>query len=56
MKNKGMGWHGDSKRHKKVGAIGGKATAKKYGSEHFAKIGRMGGKKKKGYRKQKDEK
>lgn len=43
-KNKGRGWHGNSKGHAKAGRKGGKTTAKEHGKRFYEKIGRKGGK------------
>lgn len=41
---KRAGWRGEPDAHAEAGRLGGQATAKRYGSRHFAKIGRKGGK------------
>ncbi len=42
---KGRGWHGDPKKHARVGRLGGLATANEYGNTSFYHdIGSIGGK------------
>jgi len=42
MKSK-RGWRGDKAEHARVGALGGKATAKSRGNNFYVQIGRTGG-------------
>ena len=42
---KGRGWHGDPDKHARAGRLGGKATARQYGTTSFYHdIGSLGGK------------